>query len=232
MNVGSKIGYTKTDGRGLARNDEWEFIDFGCGAGKSVAFANAVVKGSGLGIDKSEKAVAECRAQGYDAQVGDILAYERRNVAAATFAIDLMPELASRAQFETACVNLVRAARNFSVIQHPYFDTDAVLAPLGLYCEENFARKLKFRPLLADYILFARSHAAVINIVGLAVFGFGEAVVRPIFDGPAAPVPPGFALARTLRVVIGRKDTKRFNAALRKVAIGQTLFVWTQENGA
>jgi hypothetical protein len=221
----SQGGKTKSP---LATDGTLQFIDFGCGVGKSMAFANSIVAGPGLGIDKSPKAISDCRVRGYEAELGDIASYDQRNAAAATFAIDIMQELSGRAEFERGCINLVRAARNFSVIQHPYFDIDAILAPHGLYCPDNFSKRVSFRPLLSDYIVFVRHHAAAAGIVGLAAFAFGEPIIAPVFEG-LETVPPDFIRARTMRVVVARKDARRFQEALQRVGIGRKLFTWTRE---
>ncbi len=206
-----------------------EFLDFGCGIGKSIAFASSVNPGHGFGLDKSADAVSACRTKGYNAEIGDVLTYDQRNVAAATFAIDLMQELPGRNELTTACVNVVRAARNFAVIQHSNFDIDVTLSPLGLQCESNFGKKIIYKPSIAEYIVFVRSYARSIDIVGLGIFSFGDPVVTPIFDRARQGATIDLSSSRTLRVVIARKDPRRFQQALEKVGIGRTLFVWTKE---
>ena len=64
-----------------------QFIDFGCGNGRSSEFASSVVAGRGFGIDISDDAVDACRAKGLAAERGDLLKFEQRSVAVATFAI-------------------------------------------------------------------------------------------------------------------------------------------------
>ena len=45
-----------------------QFIDFGCGNGRSSEFASSIVAGRGFGIDISDDAVDACRAKGLAAE--------------------------------------------------------------------------------------------------------------------------------------------------------------------
>lgn len=207
-----------------------DFLDFGCGGGKSMAFARKLVGGEGLGIDISEQAVAECWEAGFPAQIGDLLSYTGRNVAAAVTAVDLLPEIGDRADFEHAVSRLILAARNYVLIQQNYFDADTALALRGQYAPAHFGKRIRFKPTMADYITLLSRLAASHAVSGFALFGVGEARMEPIALETAPPglneQPPHPVAYRNLRVVIGRKEVPRFRAALRRARVGETLFLW------
>ena len=195
-----------------------------------MAFARKLIGGEGLGIDISEQAVAECWEAGYPAQLGDLLSYAERNVAAAVTAMDLLPEIGDRADFEHAVSRLILAARNYVLIQQNYFDADTALALQGLHAPAHFGKRIRFKPTAADYITLVARLAPSHSISGLALFGVGEARLAPLAldaatTGAAEPSAPAGAY-RNLRVVIGRKEVARFRAALRRTRAGELLFLW------
>jgi SAM-dependent methyltransferase len=207
------------------------FIDFGCGNGRSSEFASSIVAGQGFGIDISDDAVDACRARGLAAERGDLLEFEQRSVAVATFAINVVQELPGRAAFEQGLVNIIRAARNFAMVQHPFFDADPQLALSGQQIEANFDKKIQYKPTAADYIAFTQRHQAALSLSGMAIFGTGRAETGALaLDAAAAAFEPESreeaAVHRSLRVVIGRKDVARFRAALESTSTGSALFVW------
>ena len=211
-----------------------DFLDFGCGGGKSFAFARKLIGGEGLGIDISEEAVASCWEAGYPAERGDVLNYTGRNVATAVTAIDLLPELGDRGDFEAAVSRIILAARNYILIQHDYFDADSSLARQGLYAPSHFGKRVRFKPTLGDYITLLGRLAASHAISGFALYGVGEARVEPLplaaalLEGgtQADPLQSPSRSYRNLRVVIGRKEVGRFRAAVRRCQVGEGLFVW------
>lgn len=205
------------------------FIDFGCGNGRSSEFASTMVAGRGFGIDISDDAVDACRARGLAAEWGDLLKFEQRSVAVATFAIDVVQELPGRAAFEQGLVNMVRAARNFAVVQHSYFDADPRLALRGQGVESNFGKKVQYKPTAADYIAFAQRHQDALNLSGLGIFGVGRAEVTPIALNTmqeSLDEDDAVDVHRSLRVILGRKDVARFRAGLESASTGRALFVW------
>ncbi|MBX9748761.1 MAG: methionine biosynthesis protein MetW [Roseococcus sp.] len=210
--------------------NEVEFIDFGCGSGKSLSFVRGLTGGDGFGIDISEQAVAECWEAGLPAEVGDLLSYTGRNAAAAVSAIDLLPEIGERADFDQAVSRMILAARNYVLIQHNFFDADSALALQGKYAPSHFGKRLRFKPTMADYLALLSRLAASHSVCGVAMFGVGEAKLAPLGMEPApadsAELPPSAGAYRNLRVVIGRKEVTRFRAALRRARAGQTLFLW------
>jgi trans-aconitate methyltransferase len=203
-----------------------DFIDFGCGQGKSMGFANTVLSGKGYGIDLSKEAIATCSAKGFDARLGNILDFNEKNAATATFSIDVFPELSNRNELDVAFLRAVNACRNFSLIQHQYFDGDSELALKGQHIKANFGKNIRLKPTVADYIYLTRRYVEILNIVGLAIFANGAAEPSPIGmseeeeDAPSVP--------KSLRVVVGRKEVSRFRGALTKVATGKSLFIWEQ----
>ena len=205
------------------------FIDFGCGSGRSSEFASSVVAGKGFGIDISNDAIDTCRANGFAAERGDLLKFEQKSVAIASFAINVMQELPGRAAFERGLTNILRAARNFAVVQHPYFDEDSRLALCSQQVEANFDKKIQYKPTTADYVTFVQRHREALNLSGVAIFGTGRAEVDAIRLAAAAfsmEYEGRAAVHRSLRVIFGRKDVVRFRTALESAASGDALFIW------
>ena len=210
-----------------------EFIDFGCGSGLSLPYARKLAGGDGFGIDISSQAVSECWAAGLPAEIGDLLSYSGKNTATVTTAINLLPEIGNKDDFEQAVSRMIIAARNYAVIQHEYFDADSALALAGLCVIAHFSKKIRYKPVIADYLVLLGRIAASHSISGVAIFGLSEARLAPLLpDGflpraeGAADAPAGIATYRSIRVVIGRKEVSRFRVALRKTRAGQELFLW------
>lgn len=206
-----------------------QFIDFGCGSGRSSEYAASIVAGQGFGIDISDDAVDACRAKGLVAERGDLLEFEQRSVAVATFAINVVQELPGRAAFEHGLANMIRAARNFAMVQHSYFDADPQLALGGQQVETNFDKKIQYKPTSADYVAFVQRYQDALNLSGIGIFGTGRAEVGPMALDAAAFRMDAAGVAtvhRSLRVVFGRKDVARFRAALESTSTGNALFVW------
>lgn len=207
-----------------------KFIDFGCGSGRSSEFASSVVAGQGFGIDISDDAIDACRARGFAAERGGLLRFEQRSVAVATFAINVVQELPGRAAFEHGLANMVRAARNFVVVQHPYFDDDSRLALCSQQVEGNFDKKIQYKPTAADYVAFVQRYQDALNLSGIAIFGTGRAEVGAMaLDAAAFRMEyeeQRATVHRSMRVVFGRKDVGRFRAALESTSSGDALFIW------
>lgn len=213
-----------------SRRTKLQFIDFGCGTGASIGLVRNLLGGNGLGIDVSEPAVAQCRQAGLPAEVGDLLRYEGRSTAMAITAFDLLPEIGDRADFEQAVARMILAARNFVLIQHHYFDADSALALTGRHIPGHFAKRVRFKPTLADYVTLLLRLAPAHSICGFALFGLGDASPAPLGHGEGlveAGLPtPMPELHRSLRVIIGRKEMERFHQALRRCRAGQELYRW------
>lgn len=203
------------------------WVDFGCGNGKSFAFANSLSKGRGIGYDISPAAVEACVVREHEALVGDVRRFEGRGVADVATAVDLLPEFPDAADMDKALVAIVRAARNMAVVQHLDFDEDAALARHGHAVPENWASKVRGRPTLATHLAFLSKRVSALAISGMAAFGLGRApTVRLMqMQTDLEPTQP----YRNLRVVYGRKSVARFRAGLRKAGTGDLLFLWEHD---
>lgn len=206
------------------------FIDFGCGTGNSIRFAEGIMGGPGVGLDISEERVAAAVDRGYEAAVGDLLSFNGRSVATASFAIDLFPELETRRAWETALITMLRASRDFVFIQHLCFDSAEALLARGQTSAAHAAKSVLLRPRAIDYLHFVQQHRAGLNIVGFAAFGVGEATGTPsAFEGITGTLLDGAAPAfRSVRIIIARKQVSRFRAALQRAGSGQLLLYWEQ----
>jgi hypothetical protein len=206
-----------------------DYIEFGCGSKKPLHFAASMMPGYGYGIDNEESVVNACRAQGVEVHLGNLLDYNERNAAAMTLAINLMPDLGGRSAFEKGFGNLVRAARNFSIVQHAFFDNDSLLATKGWQIADNFGKKIEYKPTAADYIHLVKRLSGSLQICGIGIFGLGQPELLPLRiedTGEPSTIQNDVQSYRTLRVVIGRKDNARFRAGMQKAGSGQALYVW------
>jgi trans-aconitate methyltransferase len=206
-----------------------DFLDFGCGAGRSMEYASSIFDGHGLGIDIAPKAVDACRAKNYAVEQGDMLTFEQRNVATASFAINVMQELPGHNAFERAMMNIIRASRNFTMVQHNYFDEDTALGLAGYQVEGNVGKKISCKPTSADYISFVSRYQDTLNLVGMAIFTFGHVAAKPL--NMSRLIFPELAeganvVHQSVRVVLARKNVARFRDALKKVGTGKALFIW------
>jgi trans-aconitate methyltransferase len=204
-----------------------EFIDFGAGKGQSFDFAATCAPGPGLAIDKSEDAVLQCHQKGINAELADVLDFDRRNLAASAFAINLLPEMPGQAAFRQALVNIVRSATQFAVIQHPFFDKDGDLALKGLQIADHFDKRVLYKPTMADYVNFLSTYKDALAISGFAICTSGQVVATPIPHVPSNA--DETRAAKTIRVIIGRKSTSRFRRAMFRAQTGKTVFQWEGE---
>jgi hypothetical protein len=206
------------------------FIDFGCGTGNSIRFAEGIMGGPGVGLEISPDRAAAAVERGYEVAAGDLLTFAGRSVATASFAIDLFPELETRRAWETALVTMLRAARDFAFIQHLCFDSAEALLARGQTSAAHAAKPVLLRPRAIDYLHFVQQHRASLNIVGFAAFGIGEATGTPsAFEGITGTLldsaMPAF---RSVRIIIARKQVSRFRAALQRAGSGELLMYWEQ----
>ncbi|UPY37544.1 class I SAM-dependent methyltransferase [Sediminicoccus sp. KRV36] len=212
------------------------FIDFGCGSGNSLIYLRNLLGEEGHGIDLSEEEVATCRQAGLSAEQGNLLNYAGRNTAAIITAVDLLPEIGDRLDFEQAMSRMILAARNYVLIQHNYYDADSLLALRGAQVAGNFGKRIRFKPMVSDYLHLLERITASHAVCGFAFFGMGEARISPLaFPGMELPAEPGgsdMPVYRSLRVLIGRKELPRFRAGLRKVRTGQPLLLWERPDPA
>ena len=216
----------------MFRNDAPAFIDFGCGAGASMRLGESLCRapGGGVGLDISAESVAEADRGGYDVAQGDMLEFEGRNVASVSMSVDVMPELENRAAFEKACLNVVRAARDYAVIQHASFDRAEALLARGMVAPAHNSKAVRMRPRAMDYLHFVMQYGSRLEIVGFAAFGFGEAKATPApltgLSGSLLSHGAHMPTHRSIRIIIARKAAGRFNFALNRVGTGEVLMMW------
>jgi hypothetical protein len=202
----------------------YQFIDFGAGHGQSFDFALACAPGRGLAVDRAEAAIERCQSKGLEGQVGDVLVFDQRNLAPATFAINLLQELPGRSAFREGLINIVRAGTEFTVVQHCYYDKDADLMSDGLQVPEHFSKSILYKPTLADYVDFLQTYYKNLSIAGIAVFVTGVAMAEPLPLLTSGE--EGRRVAKTMRVIIGRKHVARFRRALGRAKSGKPIFLW------
>lgn len=204
------------------------FIDFGCGVGNSMRFAEDLMGGPGVGLEIAPAQAAEAQARGREVAVGDMLRFTTRSVAQASFAIDVLPELQTRREFEAALIVLLRAARDFALVQHLCFDSAEALLARGETTPAFTERNARMRPRAVDYLHFVQQHRSALNLVGLAAFGIGavRATPSPLANVTGALLLPELPAYRSIRVIIGRKEPQRFRAALDRAAAGKVLLFW------
>jgi hypothetical protein len=193
--------------------------------------AAALIAGcAGLVINNSASSIGEAQKRGFAVEQGDALHYQQRNVATGVFAINLVQELAGAGEFAQALINLTRAARDYVVVQHPYFDEDSELALRGLQIATNFDKRVKFRPNIADYLNFVAVHREGLRISGVAIYTSSKvtATALDLAPAPSSNPPKPIVMPKTLRVVIGRKNRERFRRILDKAQLGDEVFLWEQ----
>jgi len=193
-------------------------------------FAQEIMRAPGIGIELSPERVAAARKAGFAVEQGDVLAYEGRSIASAAIAVDLMPELDGRRAFDQVLIAMLRAARDFIVVQHQCFDSAESLLARGLTVPGHADRSVRLRVRAADYLHFLQQYGGKLDLVGLAAFGLGEPKTEPLALGAVsgALLPRHYEdpVYRSLRVIVARKDPGRFRAALDRAGSGDCLLFW------
>ncbi|GEM_PF-2039176 len=212
------------------------FIDFGCGRGDSMRIADKIMRGPGVGIDLSAERVEAAREQGLDVVQSDVLTFEERNLTTAAFALDLMPELEGRRALETACTNMLRAATDFAVVQHMCFDSVESLLARGLVVPDHMGKSIRCRPRISDYVHFVQQFGPRLDIVGLAAFGIGDPRAEPCtltgLGGAMFSQLEQRPVYRSVRIILARKASARFQMALRRAGSGDALLIWEAPGAA
>ena len=122
------------EGRQPILLDGYDFVDFGCSGGGSMAFAAEHMAGmSGLGLDIDPAKIAAAKARGLAAAVADLRepTHFRGQVRFAILShfLEHLPGLAeTRAILATAAA----ISAHQVLIRQPWFDTDGLLAHLGV----------------------------------------------------------------------------------------------------
>jgi hypothetical protein len=210
-------------------SENWEFVDFGSGRGSSFNFAASCAPGPGLAVDRSSEAVSQCLELGIKAERNDVLEFNKRNLASAAFAINLMQELPGQAAFRQSLINIVRAATQYIVIQHPYYDRDAALALKGLQVADHFDKKTLFKPTIADYMNFVLAYRESLSLVGIAIYTSGQVEPTPTPFAQSGDAVKDTRIPKTLRVILGRKNVSRFRRALFRAETGKQILLWEGE---
>lgn len=108
---------------------QYDFADFGCSNGGSLKFGASLFGGRGVGLDIDEAKVQKARSNGYDALHADVSALDPATLGRTGFVImshflEHLPKLGVAA---TCVTSACKVARDFVLIQQPYFDADPYL---------------------------------------------------------------------------------------------------------
>lgn len=113
----------------------FDFVDFGCSAGRSILFAQQRLGGRrGLGLDIDPRKVEAARSCGVDAMVADVTELAAAAMGSVRFVVmshflEHLPGMQlARKCVETACA----IADEYVFIRQPYFDADGYLFESGL----------------------------------------------------------------------------------------------------
>lgn len=137
--------------------NNFDFIDFGCGIGGSMSLAKQIFDGErGLGLDVSETKINDAKAKGYEAECIDILGLPLmpkhcRFVIMSHF----LEHLNSLKDAQIMIRNAIALARDFVYIQQPYFDADGLLLKDGykLYWSDWHGHPNRMTSLEFHYVL-------------------------------------------------------------------------------
>jgi hypothetical protein len=113
----------------------YDFVDFGCSAGGSIAFARDHLGGRrGLGLDISPKKVEAAKAAGFDAEVADVTKLDPQETGTVRFAImsHFLEHLPGRDTAQACIKSACDIAEDFVLIRQPYFDANGYLFSLGM----------------------------------------------------------------------------------------------------
>ena len=113
---------------------EFDFLDFGCSKGDSIASVQQVFgPGRGLGVDISNDKVAQARSRGIDAIVGDLIDFSAPDKVVRHVSMLHFLEHLNSLRDARKCLNTaVRVAREFVFVRQPFFDADGYLFANGL----------------------------------------------------------------------------------------------------
>lgn len=208
------------------------YVDFGCGRGGSMHFAETLMGRPGVGIERVEEKVEQARRAGCRVLQGDVLDVAVRGIAPASISVDLVPELRNFREFEALVTNMIRCARDFALIQHLSFDNTETLFARGLTSAEHGDKSIRFRPRIGDYLLVVERLASKLDISGMGIYGIGAPKTVPSdlasLSGALLTEVEAMPLYRSIRVVIARKSPQRLEEALRRAASGDLLVRWSR----
>jgi SAM-dependent methyltransferase len=113
---------------------KYDFVDFGCCAGRSIRLMERLFGGRGIGFDIDPEKVAKARAAGFEAEEMDLTRLDPSKTGTIRFAVmshflEHLPTFKKARQcIQSAC----QVSRDFVLIQQPYFDADPYLFSHGL----------------------------------------------------------------------------------------------------
>lgn len=151
----------------------YDFVDFGCSVGSSMAFAQRAFGGkSPIGIDIDPKKVAKTRDAGFQAVVADATQPERFR-GRVRFAVlsHFLEHLPDYRTVSRALRTAIHISEDFVFIRQPWFDADGVLFRHGLkfYWSDWHGHPMTLTTLQMYRII--RQHLDNGNIVRATIFG-------------------------------------------------------------
>jgi len=133
MSLASNNNLTASEFSALLKDNNFDFVDFGCGIGGSMQQAKHELFGlRGLGLDICEKKVTDAKAAGYDAACVNILTLPIMPKSCRFVMIShFLEHLNSTKDAAIMIRNAIALAEDFVYIQQPYFDADGLLFQEG-----------------------------------------------------------------------------------------------------
>ncbi|WP_299153954.1 hypothetical protein [uncultured Tateyamaria sp.] len=124
----------QSDFDAVLRNGQYDYIDFGCSKGGSLALGHRLLGGTkGIGVDVDERKVEQTIDAGFDAVVGDVTdLITQPNCTRFVTMVDFLEHLPSIDLAERCIAAACEAATDFVFIRQPWFDSDGYLFENGL----------------------------------------------------------------------------------------------------
>jgi hypothetical protein len=111
----------------------YDFLDFGCSRGGSIDFARRALDGKrGLGLDIDERKVRRAQEAGFEAIVADVTRSQLQGTVRFVLLSHFLEHLPSMDAVTVSIATAIRCAREFVLVQQPYFDADGYLFEHGL----------------------------------------------------------------------------------------------------
>jgi SAM-dependent methyltransferase len=117
----------------FVREAGFDFLDFGCSSGGSIAWAKKTLGAKrGLGIDIDKAKVEAARAAGCDAVLFDIMDIPATKLVDFTLLSHFLEHVPNTLQAAEFIKRACQVSREFVLIKQPYFDADGALFLKGL----------------------------------------------------------------------------------------------------
>lgn len=121
------------DFKKFTRDNDFDFLDFGCSRGGSIAWSKKTLGGThGLGIDIAAKKVAEAQEAGHAAVLFDIKDIPPEPLVRFTVMSHFLEHVPSPEDVKTFIRRACQVSTDFVFIKQPYFDADGYLLQNGL----------------------------------------------------------------------------------------------------